>query len=117
MDEVVRIVTNARRGRAAVFNGTLYVGGQAADDHTLDILGQTREALAKLEGVLNDAGSGKDRLLTVQIWLKDISRDFAGMNTIWDEWIDTKSAPARATAQCELGAPDALIEIIAIAAV
>jgi enamine deaminase RidA (YjgF/YER057c/UK114 family) len=117
MSDIVRIVMNARRGRAAVFGGIVFLGGQAADDRKLDIRGQTDQALAKLEKVLTTAGSDKRHLLSVQIWLKDIQRDFAGLNEVWDAWIDADTAPARATAQCEMGAPDVLVEIIATAAV
>jgi enamine deaminase RidA (YjgF/YER057c/UK114 family) len=115
--DISRIVTNPRRGRATIFNGVLYIGGHAADDRTKDARGQTAEALAKLDKVLAEAGTDRTRLLTAQIWLKDISRDFAGMNEAWDAWIDVASAPARATAQCELAAHDALVEIIVTAAV
>ena len=117
MSDVKRLITNARRGRAAIFGGMIFIGGQAADDRTLDIQGQTKQALAKLDRVLADAGSDKHHLLSVQIWLKDIRRDFDGMNQIWDSWIDPETAPARATAQCEMGAPDVLVEILVTAAV
>ena len=117
MSEIVRLVTNARRGRAAIFGGVVFIGGQAADDRDLDIRGQTEQALAKLEKVLSAAGSDKHHLLSVQIWLKNIGRDFDGMNDAWDAWIDPQTAPARATCQCEMGASDVLVEIIATAAV
>jgi enamine deaminase RidA (YjgF/YER057c/UK114 family) len=116
MTEIVRLVTNPRRGRAVIHDSVLYVGGQAASDRTQDIRGQTAQALAKLERVLVEAGTDLSRLLTTQIWLKDIGRDFAGFNEIWDSHISAEFAPARATAQCEMGAPDVLIEIIATAA-
>jgi enamine deaminase RidA (YjgF/YER057c/UK114 family) len=116
MTDIVRIKTNPRRGRAVIHNGVVFVGGQAADDRSQDIRGQTKQALARLEKVLADAGSDKSRLLSAQIWMKDISRDFAGMNEIWDAWVDPEVAPARATAQCEMGAPDVLVEIIVTAA-
>lgn len=117
MSEIVRLVTNARRGRATIFGGMIFIGGQAADDRSLDVRGQTEQALAKLDKVLSAAGSDKHHLLSAQIWLKDIQRDFAGMNEAWDGWIDAASAPARATAQCEMGAPDVLVEIVVTAAV
>jgi enamine deaminase RidA (YjgF/YER057c/UK114 family) len=117
MSDIVRIVTNTRRGRAVVYNGMIFVGGQAANDRNQDIRGQTKQTLAKIEKVLSDAGSDKSRLVSAQIWLKDIAKDFAGMNEIWDAWIGPEGAPARATAQCEMGAPDVLVEIIVIAAV
>jgi enamine deaminase RidA (YjgF/YER057c/UK114 family) len=117
MSNIVRIETNPRRGRAVVYNGMVFVGGQAADDRSQDIRGQTKQTLAKIEKVLADAGSDKSRLLSAQIWIKDISRDFAGMNEVWDAWIPPDAAPARATAQCEMGLPNVLVEIIVTAAV
>jgi enamine deaminase RidA (YjgF/YER057c/UK114 family) len=116
MTEILRIVTNKRRGRAVVYNGMIFVGGQAADDRNQDIRRQTKQALEKIDKVLADAGSDKTRILSAQIWLKDIARDFAGMNEIWDAWMGTEASPARATAQCEMGAPDVLVEIIITAA-
>lgn len=116
MADITRLVTNARRGRAVIFNGVIHVGGQAASDRTQDIRGQTAEALVKLEKILLEAGSDMTRLLTAQIWLKDIGRDFAGFNEVWDTRIESDTAPARATAQCEMGAPDVLVEIVATAA-
>ena len=115
MEEIVRIRTNPGRGRAVIFNGTIYLGGHAADDRTQDIRGQTAQALAKLDKTLALVGSDRSRILTTQIWLKDIANDFAGMNEVWDDWIGG-AAPARATAQCLLAAPDVLIEIIVTAA-
>jgi enamine deaminase RidA (YjgF/YER057c/UK114 family) len=116
MSDIIRIKTNARRGRAVVYNGVVYVGGQGAEDRTQDIHGQTKQALESIDKALADAGTGKLHLLTAQIWLKDIARDFAGMNEVWDTWIDAEFAPARATAQCEMGASDLLVEIIVTAA-
>ena len=117
MSNIVRIVTNPRRGRAVVYNGVAYIGGQTANDLSQDVRGQTKQALEKLERVLTDVGADRSRLLSVQIWLKDIARDFCGMNEVWDSWITPESAPARATAQCEMAAPNVLVEIIVTAAV
>jgi enamine deaminase RidA (YjgF/YER057c/UK114 family) len=39
------------------------------------------------------------------------------MNEIWDAWTAPNAAPTRATAQCLMGAPDVLVEMIVIAAV
>ena len=116
MSDITRLTTNARRGRCVIFNKMVFLGGQVADDRSQDIRGQTIQALAKIDRFLAEAGTDKRRLLTAQIWLKDIARDFAGMNEAWDAWIDSECAPARATAQCELGAPGGLIEIIVTAA-
>lgn len=116
MSEIVRLPTDARRGRAVTFNGMLFIGGQTADDRNQDARGQTRQALAKIDAILEQAGIDKRRLLTAQIWLKDIAGDFAGMNEVWDAWLNPDIYPARATAECAMGAPDVLVEIIVSAA-
>ena len=56
-------------------------------------------------------------MLSVQIWLKDIERDFAGMNEVWDAWVPKGAAPARATGESKLAHPDLLVEILVTAAV
>jgi enamine deaminase RidA (YjgF/YER057c/UK114 family) len=52
----------------------------------------------------------------VQIWLKDIARDFDGMNTAWEEWIPEHAVPTRATCEAKLARPELLVEIIVTAA-
>ncbi|GAB5429465.1 MAG: RidA family protein [Devosia indica] len=116
MSKITRIETDPRRSRAVVYNGMVFVGGMTADDRSQDIEGQTRQTLAKIEGYLAQAGTDKSRLLTAQIWIKDLERDFEGMNTVWNGWTAPDAAPTRATAQCEMGAPDVLVEIIVTAA-
>lgn len=117
MNTISRIVTNPRRGRAVVHNGVVYVGGQTADDKVDDVRSQTAQTLAKIDRVLAEAGTDRSRLLSVQIWLRDITRDFAGLNEVWDAWIDPNHAPARATAQCAMASAGTLIEIIVTASV
>ena len=117
MTDIVRIETGKRRSRAVVYNGMIFVGGMTADDRSQDIKGQTAQTLARIEKFLADAGTDKSRLLTAQIWIKDLARDFDGMNEVWNAWTAPNSAPTRATAQCEMGAADVLVEIIVTAAV
>ncbi|HUP07983.1 MAG TPA: RidA family protein [Caldimonas sp.] len=117
MAGITRIATDKRRSRAVVYNGMVFVGGQTADDRSQDIRGQTLQTLAKIDKFLAEAGTDKSRLLTAQIWIKDLERDFAAMNEIWDAWTSPGAAPTRATAQCEMGAPDVLVEVIVTAAV
>jgi enamine deaminase RidA (YjgF/YER057c/UK114 family) len=117
MSSIVRIETDTRRSRAVVYNGMVFVGGMTADDRSQDIKGQTKQTLAKIEDFLAKAGTDKSRLLTAQIWVKDLVKDFEGMNEIWNAWTAPNAAPTRATAQCEMGAPDVLVEIIVTAAV
>jgi len=116
MTDIARIATNVRCGRAVIYNRVVYLGGMVADDRTGDIEAQTRQALAKVDAALALAGTDKSRLLTAQIWLSNIARDFAGMNIVWDAWVEADALPARATAECALGAPGGLVEIIVTAA-
>lgn len=62
-------------------------------------------------------GTDKGRLLTAQIWIKDLARDFEGTNEVGNAWTAPNAAPTHATAQCEMGAPDVLVEIIVTAVV
>lgn len=116
MGKITRIETDTRRSRAVVYNGVVYVGGMAADDRSQDITGQTKQALERVEKFLSQAGTDKSRLLTAQIWLKDIERDFEAMNAVWNSWTAPNCAPTRATCQCDMGAADVLFEIIVSAA-
>lgn len=117
MNDIVRIHTSKRASRIVIHNGTVSIAGQTAVDRTQDIRGQTQEVLRKIETLLKEAGTDKTRLLTAQIWLKDIKRDFSGMNEVWDAWTSPEAAPTRATAQCEMAAPEILVEVIVTAAV
>jgi len=117
MTDIVRIATDKRRSRVVVYNGIAFVSGQAADDRSQDIRGQMQQTLAKVDAFLARAGTNKQHLLTAQIWLKDIKKDFQAMNDIWDSWTAPDAAPTRATAQCLMGADDVLVEIVVTAAV
>ncbi len=74
-----------------------------------------RGILALLEETLSDAGSSKERILSVQIFLTDISK-IGEMNAVWDQWVAKGHAPARATVEAKLASPDYGIEITAVAA-
>jgi len=116
MNPITRIETNARMSRVVQYGGLAFVGGQTAVDRSQDVQGQTRQVLAKIDAFLAQAGLDKTRLLSAQIWLADIDRDFAAMNAVWDAWAPEGAAPARATVQARLAAPDLLVEIAVIAA-
>lgn len=116
MTDIIRIETDRRSSRVVIYNGIVNVGGMTAYDRGQDIQGQTQQVLAKIDGLLAKAGTDKSRLLTAQIWLKDIARDFAGMNEVWNAWTAQDAAPTRATAQCLMAAPNILVEIIVSAA-
>jgi enamine deaminase RidA (YjgF/YER057c/UK114 family) len=116
MSTITRIETNQRMSRVVTYNGVVAIGGLTAGDPSQDIKGQTRQVLEKIEAYLAKAGTDKTKLLTAQIWLKDIDRDFAGMNEIWDAWAPAGAAPTRATCEAKLARADLLVEIIVTAA-
>ena len=117
MTDITRIESTHRLSRLVVHNGVAYMAGVTAQDGTLDIQGQTRQVLEKIDAHLAKAGIDKTRMLSVQIWLKDIERDFAGMNEVWDAWVPKGAGPARATGESKLAHPDWLVEILVTAAV
>lgn len=116
-DSITRHQSSARMSRIVVHAGTAHLAGVVAADRNGDIKAQTAEVLSRIDELLASVGSDKSRLLTAQIWLKDIAQDFQGMNEAWDAWVAEGAAPTRATCQALLGTPDMLVEIIVSAAV
>lgn len=115
MNDIVRMDSNQRLSRIVIHGDTVYVAG-VTSNATGGIEAQTRDVLAKIDNYLAQADTDKKRLLSVQIWLKDIEKDFAGMNTVWGEWAPSDAMPTRATCEAKLAAPELLVEIIVTAA-
>ena len=115
MTEISRIDQNARRSRAVVHGGVVYLAGQVADDKMAPIAEQTRQALAKVDDMLARAGTDKSRLLTAQIWLLSME-DYDGMNAVWDAWVVPGQTPTRCCGKVELADPHLRIEVIVTAA-
>jgi len=108
-------VDDPRMSRIVVNNGIVYISGQT-DATADDIEGQTRNVLGKVDALLEEAGTDKSKLLTSSIWLKDIGRDFKGMNSVWNEWLDPDNKPVRATVEANMARPVLLIEVQVTAA-
>ena len=108
--------TNERMSQIVVHNGTVYLAGQVGEDMSAGVEQQTRETLAAIEHLLEEAGTDKTRILSVTIYLKDIARDFAALNEVWTQWLPTGQAPSRTTVQAELARPSVLVEITVVAA-
>lgn len=115
MSDITRIDQNARRSRAVVHGGMVFLAGQVADDKTAPIAEQTRQALAKVDDLLARAGTDKSSLLSAQIWLRTMD-DFDGMNAVWDAWVVPGKTPARCCGKVELADPAWRIEIVVTAA-
>ncbi len=113
---IQRIGAGPRMSKAVIHGNTVYLSGQVADKAKGgSVKEQTTEILAIIEGFLAEAGTAKANILSVNIWLSDIAT-FTEMNAVWDSWVDSANAPARATVEAKLAAPDYKVEIACIAA-
>ena len=113
---VKRINPGPRMSGVVVHNGVAYLAGQVPSSKQGDIGEQTADVLRTIDKLLAEAGTSKANLLRAEIFLTDMN-DFAGMNKVWDAWVDPKATPARATVQAKLASPDYKIEIVITAAV
>ena len=102
--------------RGVIHDGTLFLSGVTADDLSEDTATQTKAVLAEIESLLAEAGTDKNSLLTVHIWLANMN-DFAAMNAVWNAWVDPQMPPARTCVSGELFHPDCRVEITATAIV
>jgi enamine deaminase RidA (YjgF/YER057c/UK114 family) len=113
---IKRIQPGPRMSQAVVHNGIAYLAGQVAlDKPGASVADQTAAILARIDGLLAEAGTDKSKLLTASIWLSDI-KTFDEMNGVWDKWISPGNAPARATVEAKLAAPHFTVEIAVSAA-
>jgi len=109
---IQRYESNGRRLSHILVNaGIAYMTGQVPSDRTQDVRGQTKQLLDRIDYLLETAGTNKSKILFAQIWLKDIKRDFAAMNEVWEDWIPADALPARATVEANLASDDILVEI------
>jgi 2-iminobutanoate/2-iminopropanoate deaminase len=104
----------------AIRSGELvFVSGQIAlrPGHT-ELAGetiqeQTEQVFANLGAILEEAGSGLDRLVKTTVFLTDFG-DFAGMNEVYAQHVGDRP-PARATVEVAALPSGARVEIEAIA--
>jgi enamine deaminase RidA (YjgF/YER057c/UK114 family) len=113
---IQRFEVGPRLSEMAIYNGTIYLAGQIADDASLNIQGQTRQVLESIDALLAQAGSDKSKILHAQIFLPDLG-DFAAMNEVWETWVVPGHTPTRATVQAALANPKWKIEVVVTAAV
>jgi 2-iminobutanoate/2-iminopropanoate deaminase len=99
--------------------GLVFVSGQLAlkPDHA-EIVGnsigeQTEQVFANLRAILDEAGSGLDRLVKTTVFLADFG-DFQAMNEVYSRYAG-ETPPARATVEVAALPSDAKVEIEAVA--
>ena len=113
---ITRHHTNQRMSQIVIHGDTIYLAGQVAADASADITIQTQQVLQKIDTLLAEAGSDKNKILSAQIWIASMGH-FAQMNEVWDAWVADGHAPARACIEARLATPDLLVEVGIIAAV
>jgi enamine deaminase RidA (YjgF/YER057c/UK114 family) len=115
--KIARFETGTRMSQAVVYGGFAFLAGQVAlDAPGAAVADQTRNILERIERLLESVGSDPTRIVSATIWLADMAT-FAEMNTVWDAWVRSGHAPARATVEAKLAAPQYVVEIGIIAAV
>ena len=113
---IQRFETGARLSRVVVHGDTVYLAGLTADKAAgQSVAAQTQEILAAIDALLAKAGTDKSKLLQATIWLQDI-RTVDEMNKVWDAWVPTGTAPARACIEARLQSPAKMVEIRVTAA-
>ncbi|HEX7271654.1 MAG TPA: RidA family protein [Casimicrobiaceae bacterium] len=100
--------------RVVAHGDTVYLCG-VTPEPVGDIRSQTRQVLERIDKLLAAAGTDKSKLLTAQVWLKDMSL-FAEHNAEWNVWVDKANPPVRACVGAPLWRPELLVEIMATAA-
>jgi 2-iminobutanoate/2-iminopropanoate deaminase len=102
-----------------VFGDLVFVAGQLgidpANGNVVEggIAEQTERIMQNLQAILEEAGSGLDKMLKTSIFLVDLG-DFAAMNEVYASYL-TEPYPARATVQIAALPSGARVEIEAIA--
>ena len=112
---IERLQTGARMSRIVKHNGTVYLCGQVCADAQKGIKEQTQTMLVKVEGLLDEAGSSKEHMLSATIYVKSMEY-FADMNAVWDAWVPEGYAPARACVEAKMARDALLVEISVVAA-
>lgn len=104
-----------RMSQIVVHGDMVYLAGIVAQANKgKSVTEQTKEILATIDKYLAQAGSDKSKLLTATIYITDMGK-FAEMNAVWDAWVSPGNAPARATVEAKLAAPDYNVEIMVVA--
>ena len=108
--------------QAVVTGNLVYTAGQIAIDPKTnqviegDVSEQTRLVINNLKAVLEGAGSSLERVVKTTVFLKNMS-DFSIMNTVYAQFFDAQTAPARSTIEVARLPKDVLVEIEAVATI
>jgi len=111
---IERTKTNERSSKIVTHNGVVYLSGQVGDGDT--IVEQAEDCLGRVDALLKEAGSSRERMLQATVWLSDI-KYFAEFNQVWNAWVPNGHAPARACGEVKLAREILKVEVIVTAAI
>ena len=101
-----------RAGELVFVSGQLALRPGEAEMVGAGITEQTEQVMANLRAILEEAGSGLDRLVKTTVYLANLD-DFQGMNEVYARHVGDRP-PARATVEVSRLPSGALVEIEAI---
>jgi 2-iminobutanoate/2-iminopropanoate deaminase len=81
-----------------------------------DVTEQTQQVMTNLKAILTAAGITCENVVKTTVFLADMN-DFATMNSVYSQYFDEATAPARACVQVSRLPKDVLVEIDCIAVV
>ncbi|WP_147293373.1 RidA family protein [Dyella monticola] len=100
----------------------LFVSGQVPLGPTGELVGvgnfraQAEQVFANLAAVLEEGGSGFDRIVKVTVFFTDITRDLPAFREVRDRYIAAEHATASSAVQvAKLFHPSVLLEVEAVA--
>lgn len=107
--------------QAVAVNGLVYTSGQLPIDVTSgempeSIEEQTKASLENVKYILEEAGSGMDKIVKTTVFLSDMN-NFSAMNTVYASYFSEGAFPARSAIEVARLPKDALVEIEAVAIV
>ena len=109
--------------QAVVANGFVFVSGQLPIDPSSgaivdgDIGTMTLRVIENLEAILKKAGATLDKVVSTQVFLKDLKGDFMPMNEVYLKKFKSPCPPARATVEVSELPLGARIEIACVAVI
>lgn len=105
--------------QAIAHNGMIFVSGQLPIDPATGVFpdggveAQTRQSLTNIKSILEQAGSGMDKVIKTTVLLADMG-DFAAMNGVYAEFF-SQPFPARCAFAVKTLPKGALVEIECVA--
>ncbi|WP_312649165.1 RidA family protein [Proteiniclasticum sp.] len=100
-------------GNLIFTSGQLPMDAETGEMLENDITLQTRKSLENVRAILEEAGSGMEKIVKTTVYLSDMA-NFAKMNEVYKEFF-SGDFPARSAFQVARLPKDALVEIEAVA--